>query len=265
MNKYLILLVFIIFSCNKSAIQIEEENYDIIVIAGQSNTLSGEWYDSVLDSSIFEIKQLARVDSNNLKIIVAKEPLDNHTIRQNKIGFGLVFAKEYLKHNLTKKILIIPCGHGSTGFINNRWNKGDDLYSDLVMRINYILDEFPRSNLKVILWHQGEHDAINNNLNYEYLLDKFINDLRIDLSSNSIPFILGGMVPYWVEQQSNRINFQNIISETPYRIDNTAYADPLFPFLIDKLDNNYDTVHYDGAGQREMGMRYFNEYLKLSE
>ena len=166
---------------------------------------------------------------------------------------------------ITKKILIIPCGHGSTGFINNRWNKGDDLYNDLVMRVNYIFNEFPRSNLKVILWHQGEHDAINNNLNYEYSLDKFINDLRTDLSDNSIPFILGGMVPYWVDKQSNRINFQNIISETPFRIDNTAYANPLLPFVIDKTNNNHDTVHFDAVGQREMGRRYFNKYLKLTE
>ena len=118
MNKYIIVLFFIFYSCNKSEILIDE-GYDIIVIAGQSNTLSGEWYDEVIDSSLFQIKQLGRIDSNNLKIIVANEPLENHTVRQNKIGFGLVFAKEYLKHNLTKKILIIPCGHGSTGFINN--------------------------------------------------------------------------------------------------------------------------------------------------
>tara|TARA_B110000305_G_scaffold224925_1_gene270959 strand:- start:544 stop:1338 length:795 start_codon:yes stop_codon:yes gene_type:complete len=262
MNKYIIVLFFIFYSCNKSEILIDE-GYDIIVIAGQSNTLSGEWYDEVIDSSLFQIKQLGRIDSNNLKIIVANEPLENHTVRQNKIGFGLVFAKEYLKHNLTKKILIIPCGHGSTGFINNRWNKGDDLYNDLVMRVNYIFNEFPRSNLKVILWHQGEHDAINNNLNYEYSLDKFINDLRTDLSDNSIPFILGGMVPYWVDKQSNRINFQNIISETPFRIDNTAYANPLLPFKIDKTINNHDTVHFNSIGQREMGRRYFKEYLNL--
>ena len=262
MNKYIIVLFFIFYSCNKSEILIDE-GYDIIVIAGQSNTLSVEWYDEVIDSSLFQIKQLGRIDSNNLKIIVANEPLENHTVRQNKIGFGLVFAKEYLKHNLTKKILIIPCGHGSTGFINNRWNKGDDLYNDLVMRVNYIFNEFPRSNLKVILWHQGEHDAINNNLNYEYSLDKFINDLRTDLSDNSIPFILGGMVPYWVDKQSNRINFQNIISETPFRIDNTAYANPLLPFKIDKTINNHDTVHFNSIGQREMGRRYFKEYLNL--
>ena len=97
MNKYIIVLFFIFYSCNKSEILIDE-GYDIIVIAGQSNTLSGEWYDEVIDSSLFQIKQLGRIDSNNLKIIVANEPLENHTVRQNKIGFGLVFAKEYLKH-----------------------------------------------------------------------------------------------------------------------------------------------------------------------
>ena len=265
MNKYIIIYILILCSCRSSPIEIEDEVYDIIVVAGQSNTFSGKWYDEFLDSSNIKIKQLGRIDSNNLEIIEAKVPLEHHTIRQNRIGFGLFFAKEYLKHNQTKKIIIVPCGHGNTGFVNNRWNKGDDLYLDLIMRVNYILNKFPGSNLEVILWHQGEHDANNNNLDYEYLLDKFINDLRVDLQDIHTPFILGGMVPYWVEQNNNREFFQNIISETPNRVLNTGYANPLLPFVIDKINNNQEIVHFDAVGQREMGRRYFNKYLELTE
>ena len=126
-----------------------------------------------------------------------------------------------------------------------------------------MLEKYPGSQIKVILWHQGEQDAIHKNNNYQNSLDRFINDIRLDVYSDSVPFLLGGMVPYWVGDDLNRLSFQNIISETPSRIYNTGYADPTTPFLIVKEDNDYDEIHYDANGQRELGKRYYQQYLDV--
>jgi hypothetical protein len=262
--KKLIFLIFILFiSCSKSGVNITDKVYDVILIIGQSNTHYGIGYDSVLDAPDCQIYQLGRHFTRDLQVILAEEPLDHHTIQSQKIGFGLAFAKEYIQDNTSKEVLIIPCGYGGTGFIDNRWNKGDDLYNDAVDRVNFVLEKYPGSQIKVILWHQGEQDAIHENNNYQNSLDRFINDIRLDMYSDSVPFLLGGMVPYWVGDDLNRLSFQNIISETASRIYNTGYADPSTPFLIVKEDNHYDEIHYDANGQRELGKRYYQQYLDV--
>ena len=96
-------------------------------------------------------------------------------------------------------------------------------------------------------------------------LDSMIVNFRTDLEMDNteIPFILGGMVPYWVDQDPQRIITNNIIENTPNRISNTAYANPRIPFLIEKENNDDIPVHYDAAGLRELGRRYFTEYELL--
>ena len=98
---------------------------------------------------------------NNLKVIHASEPLEHHERIDNNIGFALSFCKWYVKEFLAadRNVLIIPCGQGGSGLGDHRWNKGDDLYSDAVARISHVLTTYSGSDLKAILWHQGEDDV----------------------------------------------------------------------------------------------------------
>lgn len=259
---FLGILCFGTISCNK---QNDEKKYDVILVIGQSNTHSGIGYDRQLDKTNRKIKQLGRYGKNNYKIIKATEPLDHFDKYENHIGFALSFAKRYLEIYLRpeREILIIPGGKGSTGFSTNDWNPGDSLYEDAVERTNYILTTYPNSKLVAILWHQGEADIYNNN--YQQNLDNMITNLRADIISGyeNTPFILGGLVPYWVEQDTIRQKTNTIISETTGRIINTGYADPSVPYVISKSDNDYIPMHYDATGLRELGKRYFKEYQRL--
>ena len=169
--KKLILLFFttsfLLFlnSCNNNSEEIEPTNY-IVLIIGQSNTHSGIGFDSELDKPVETIKQLGRFGNDNMQIVPAIEPLHHHTATENKIGFGLTFSKllkDYL--NTEKNIILVPCGYGGTGFKQNNWNKGDDLYSDAVYRVKYVLENYPDSEFSTILWHQGESDV--GSLSYE--------------------------------------------------------------------------------------------------
>jgi hypothetical protein len=115
--------------------------------------------------------------------------------------------------------------------------------------------------LTSILWHQGESDV--GSLSYETDLDNFILNLRSDLDANDTPFIVGGMVPFWVDQAIERIEQQQIIMNVLNRHENIGYANPELSFRIEKPDNFIDAIHYDAAGQRELGKRYFSEYYSL--
>jgi len=236
--------------------------YDVFLVAGQSNTHAGKAFDPVLDQPDSDIKQLGRFDSLNYRIVAAAENLQHWTRVDGYIGFALTFAKLYkpLLAGTGRKILIVPCGYGNTAVIE--WQRGGMLYNDIIARINYATS-LPGSRLAGILWHQGENDLENGN--YQSQLDTLITNIREDLGNTMLPFVLGGLVPFVVNNpwRPNRILIQNIIKDTPNRLLKTAYADPSLPTIIDKPDNEFDESHFDAAGQREMGKRYFGAYMLI--
>ncbi|PQA93677.1 hypothetical protein B0A69_11800 [Chryseobacterium shigense] len=273
MKKFIpVLLAFFFVHCTNTTDSIEEEvhllhsktaapQYDIFLIAGQSNTHYGIGYDPMIDTVDPDIFQVGRRGALNNKIVVASETLHHWTSNNNKIGFGLTFAKKYKQYLLKpdRKILLVPCGYGGTTI--QQWSKNTTLYNDAVKRTLTALNNNPGSSIKGILWHQGEHNV--NTTNYTTLLDKFIGDIRRDLNDPNLPIVLGGMVPFWVNRHPSRIAQQEKIKTTPNRVNNSAYADPTFPFEITKLNNSYDHIHFDAKGQRELGLRYFEKYNTL--
>lgn len=264
-----VLLFLILVSCEDKTPIICAENDisapQIILVVGQSNTHAGYGLDPILDAPMAGIHQLGRFDNDNC-IIPACEPLDHHTRSPERIGFAMTFSKLLYQHlQGSNELIIVPCGFGGTGFADNNWNKTNDLYEDAVCRVNMLKEEFPQATVAAILWHQGETDVYLGNQNYQEDLDNFIDNLRSDIGDLSIPFVLGGMVPYWVNQAPDRQQLQQILKDTPLRHDNVAYADPELPFVIEKPDNTFDEIHYDANGQRELGQRYFEQFLDIIE
>lgn len=235
--------------------------YDIFLVAGQSNTHYGIGYNAAIDQADSVIFQMGRHLGQNRKIILASEPLHHWGYYTGAIGFALTFAKQYKNLSLQpgRKVLLVPCGYGGTSI--QQWAKGTTLYNDAVARTLKAFHENPGSQIKGILWHQGEANV--GSYNYTSLLDKFISDIRQDLGNPVMPFVLGGMVPYWAQLNTYTRAQQENIKNTPNRVSKTAYADPTVPFVISKPNNYVDAIHYDAAGQRELGLRYFNQYQTI--
>lgn len=247
--------------------QANQPGYDIFLIAGQSNTHYSLGFDPTIDTGDKRVKQLSRseVEEEDMKIKDAVPPLDHHTKQPDRVGFGMTFAKLYADKilNSNRQVLLIPSGYAGSAFHTNEWNKGGKLYEDAVKRVNFALENNKNSKLIAILWHQGESDV--GYPTYASALDTMINNMRTDITGDqsSTPFILGGMVPYWVNIEPGADAQQKIIADTVNRVANTGYVDPTKPTVITKSDDTVDNIHYDAAGQREMGKRYFSEYLKL--
>ncbi|MFK8038350.1 MAG: sialate O-acetylesterase [Crocinitomicaceae bacterium] len=255
--------IILLSSCRKDAERIDQTFYHVIVVAGQSNTHYGLGYDSSIDGPDTRILQFGRHDIRDYKIVQAVQPLDHHTRVLNAIGFAMTFAKLYLNSYVPneEKILIIPCGKAGSSFIKNNWRIGGNLYNDLIERVTYVQSVYPNSELKAILWHQGESDSENNH--YQEELDKFIEEVRKRLGNEKLPFILGGMVPYWVANDSATQIIQNILENTPERHSYVGYANPYTPFTIEKDSNSVNQLHYDAKGLRELGKRYYSIYQTI--
>lgn len=238
--------------------------YDVILLAGQSNTHYGFNMNAAIDTVGVNVKQLGRLDGDDMKVIAGKEPLDNWTRASGRISFASSFGNMYAKNYLTgnRKVLIVPCGYSATSMVGGNWRVGDPLYKDAVKRTNFVLDTYLGSRLVAILWHQGEYDA--GNANYQGQLDAMINGMRKEITDASkVPFLLGGMVPDWVKGATSRQTIQNIIANTVNRVPNTGYADSMLPTVLTRANNSNDQIHYDATQQRELAKRYFEEYKRL--
>mmetsp|Transcript_25826 Transcript_25826/g.43206 ORF Transcript_25826/g.43206 Transcript_25826/m.43206 type:complete len:353 (-) Transcript_25826:374-1432(-) len=141
------------------------DNYDVIVLAGQSNA-KGVASGYGPNAPLLNVLQLLQ----NGSLAPAREPLSNvgidlkHTPGQH--GFAVRFANAYaLKYaSLDRKVVIVPCARNNTGLIpfqrrniSETWAPSASLFLNCVRRVNSL--QGPNSRLVAFLWSQGEADA----------------------------------------------------------------------------------------------------------
>lgn len=228
------------------------DGYDVFLIAGQSNSYSGEEEvgqtlpESPQDDTDANIFQIGRFDGFDNQVITAEEPLDHVGylgVRPDAdlVGWALAFAKMYKTQGYlrgNRNILLVPAGEGGTGFAGGDWNKGDTNYNDAIARVNVAMSAGSGTNyLEGILWHQGESDTASTaNANaHKAALLQMIDDMRTDLNAPEVPFVAGGMVPNWVNNIgdattiSNKQTVQSGIADIVNQRTYTGYANPSSP------------------------------------
>ena len=258
--------------------------YDIIVIAGQSNSegagssgINRQYPDdqnNVLDS---DIKQL---DYNNTTIKAGKEQLDNlRTTGGGSYGFGMSFARAYKaagKLAAGRKILLINCGWKSTGVLSYYENTGkiwavhQDSRSLYYLAKNRVLAGKslgdPTSSVVAILWHQGEADAekvtnANYKIQYKTTLVNMLKTLRTDVGTTNIPILMGGLCPSTFGKIPGYSTMNNVIKEITNENSSSKFA------FVDSSglshDSNAGTKHFSKSSQIEFGKRYFNVFNNI--
>jgi hypothetical protein len=237
--------------------------YDIVIIAGQSNAQgNGEAYfvpnyksmkrgtidEPLYDDPYFQNDKQNTESPNNDSIRnkifqftkdntikVASDPIDHFPetkikYKQNPHGFGIPFARQYIKEKKGDKVLLLGCAMGSTAYSyygpanggsavsgkNFGWQEGNSssnicdgkncsLFKMSKLRIDNVASKVsPNSRVVAILWHQGENDysSINNNRsNYKNGVSKMLKNLRtyaktkFPKSDANFPVLLGGLSP----------------------------------------------------------------------
>ncbi|QTJ65864.1 fibronectin type III domain-containing protein [Rhodococcus sp. ZPP] len=260
------------------AVNPHDVGYDVWAVLGQSNTGSGVGLDvTYIDTTDGRIDQYANSSSSTYfgKIVKGVDPL-MHQGGLGGVGFAMTFAKNYLGAvPPNRRVLLVPCGRGSTGFAPSggfTWDPADtttsvNLFNLAVQQISSALAAAgPNARLVGVLWHQGENDSGDTTVANAYAghFDTLIDTIRTLFGKPDLPFILGQMTPDRMAEHVAALGSASgypIVNaahiDTPRRKARTAFA--YGPAGYYNAEN--EKIHYNAAGQRILGRRYFDAYL----
>lgn len=226
--------------------------FDVFMVAGQSNNVSGTPFDAALDTPDAGIMQWTQ----NGYIAPAQDPLDHISKVTNGIGFAMTFARAY-KAATGRRVLLVPCAQTATGFTTGHWNVGQSLYNAAVSRCNAALAAAPGSEFKGVLWHQGESD-VSATGTYAASVDAIIAGFRSSITgATNVPFVAGGVADDFVTATgANGVTLQGIIADVGNRNANAAYVSAA------GLATS-DGTHFTAASQRTLGGRYYTAWEAL--
>ena len=270
MRSFLGFIVIISFTaCNRKTVaertayfpkQIEsitmsqkKENVWVFIMAGQSN-MAGRGVVEPADT--ISNKRILSINKNG-QVIIAKEPLHFYEPERTGLDCGLSFAKTLIKKIPDSiSILLIPTAVGGSSI--NQW-LNDSLYRNVKLFSNFLAKvEIGKQTgiIKGILWHQGESDANETNIPlYKQRLGSLFSKFRTAVGDNALPVLIGELGSF----SENPQNF-SLINKA---IHEYAAEDKNCGVISTKdLKDKGDHLHFNSKGQRTMGRRFAQEYLK---
>lgn len=247
----LILSHFTILSAQEVSLPKDKENFHVFLLMGQSNMEGGSaggQMDTIPHERILKMNSSGGWEQ-------ATDPITNN--RSNAVGPGFAFAKKLVEENPDITVGLIPMAVGGTPI--SLWMKGTDFYLKSLEAAQIARQS---GVIKGVLWHQGEHDTftVYTATNYKKNLIQLIDDIRKDLQDPYLPFIVGGFTDSSYSQADiNRITVWNRIKDVGTTFFRTGYVQSAG---ADYIDGN--EIHFSAEGQRVMGERYADEYLRIS-
>lgn len=231
-----------------------KENLWVFILAGQSNMAGRgkvEPSDTIPDPRILSINK-------NGELILAKEPLHFYEPRMGGLDCGLSFAKALLPAVPDSvSLLILPTAVGGSAI--GQWIH-DETFRDVPLLSNFkekaaIGKQY--GTIKGILWHQGENDAIKPETIavHQQQLKKLFKIFRKEVGNRKLPVFLGELGSF----SANDENWQKINAQIQKFVANDRHA-----YLIKTADLNHngDRIHFDSEGQRRMGERFAQAFIR---
>ena len=251
----------------------EEEAFDIIILAGQSNAEGygfGEtdrpykpdprvWY---LNSDF--------CDDGEFILIPAEEKVSGNEIQST---LALSFATEYLKSGRLaegRRLLIIRAARGSTGFVAGHWRTDGELFLCMMKMIKDALALNSQNRLVALLWHQGENDAGKTTYDDHYNdVMTLLQIVRREFNVPKLPFVAGDFVQEWKTLNIERArpvadSVRSVCCDAGYGI--FVNTDGLLSNR-GELGRNplgwLDRIHFSRRAVYELGIRYFNAFVEI--
>ncbi len=229
----------------------KKDNLWVFIMAGQSN-MAGRGFVEPKDT--IPSKRVLTINRNN-KIILAKEPLNIYEPTLIGLDCGLSFGKRLIEQIPDSiSVLILPTAIGGSSI--NKW-LGDSIHRGVPLLTNFEEKvEFGKSigQLKGILWHQGESDANKkSSIEYKNRLSELFTKFRKIAGDNELPILSGELGAFSKNKYFGSINSQ---------IRNYALTHNLTLIKTSDLNHKGDKLHFNSIGQRLMGQRFADEYIK---
>ncbi len=255
---------------------------NIIIVAGQSNALNWHSDASLLENSELDSSILYYYHTGLLPVSSVTNPFNSTSGEKwttlqyqtqqpykslHKTFFGPEMTIARSLFPAVPQLAVIKCAYaGST--IANDWKKGNStgyhLYELMISQINKAINLFDSSGITYTIvgffWMQGESDAANLNYanNYEMNLTEFIHNVRTDLETPHLKFILGRIGVHL----PSPYNYKEIVRQAQLKV---AGNDSLVQWInTDDLQLDGDSVHFLAGGVKTLGTRMATAILSVS-
>lgn len=229
-----------------------KQNLWIFVLAGQSNMAGRglvEPQDTIPDGRILTLNK-------NDQIVVAKEPLHYYEPTRTGLDCGLSFARKLIKSlPADVSILLVPLAVGGSSI--QQW-LADSVYREVKLLSNAkhkIAIAKKAGTMKGILWHQGETNAMRNDIEqYSAHLKTLARVFREIGDEPTLPFMVAELGSFSTYPEA----FKNL----NVQLANYTETDK-FSGLINTgdLQHKGDSLHFDSPSQRLMGERFAQAYV----
>lgn len=248
-------------------VEVFDEPYLVVAVLGQSNAHgAGVGLDrDGLDAPHPRVHQWAASGRSKNTVVAGSNPLF-HEVPSKAVGFGPTFAG-HLADATGRPVLLVPYARGDSGFARIHgisWDPSDtgariNLFHNAMTRIRSGLNIAPGNELAAVLWHQGESDVpLLTGPAYAEKLDLLIDTVRAYFGE--APFVLGQMVPEEIEGgHANYSVIDAVHADTPRRRASVAYV----PGPRDLYNSETEKIHYNAAGQRELGRRMWDAFVGM--
>lgn len=172
------------------------------------------------------------------------------------VSLGASFAESYVEH-FGRQVGLIPCADGGTTL--SQWQPDEALFDHAVFQTGLALRS---SELKGILWHQGESDSrdmMDVNAYKErffHMLDELIDRTGV---ARSIPVVVGEVSELQIKRWPFVREMNVVLNQIAEKRENIGIA------RQDGLEIGPDGVHFTGASYRVLGRRYFDAFARIKK
>ena len=173
------------------------------------------------------------------------------------VGLAASFAAAWHLENQESEIGLIPCADGGTSL--DDWNIDGTLFKNAISQAKIAQKT---SNIKGILWHQGENDSQPGNAKkYGEKFGIIVTKLREELGDNDIPLLIGGLGDFLTEGVYGAYfaSYSKVNEELEKFAQNTPNS---YFITASGLSSNSDFIHIDAQSQRIFGIRYYEAFCK---
>lgn len=230
----------------------------VFICAGQSNMSSGVTR---------ELPDNLKAHPENLRLFVGGRAVKIEDVPS--FGPEVVFAHRVCDLYASDIVMIIKFATGATSLLawSPEWTEEkaaitanvDDgpMYSKLVAFIRDAAIPYD-AKIEGILWMQGERDAKFPDAGREYAknLSHLMTTLRAEVKAPAAPVLIGRVNPPEAQWPAYSVVRQ------AQKDAETALA-PCHMVDADGVSKRPDNLHYDTAGQIELGKRFFESFMRL--
>ena len=254
-----------------------KEKFDVIILSGQSNAVG---------NGMGEVENPWEPDDRVWFMVGPQDEQEFYltpaveSVRNNETVGNLcfTFARRYLAAGMLqegRKLLILCCAVGGTGFLKGEWRLKDIYYERMMAMIRTALGMNPENRLVSLLWHQGETDVrpdVTFDIHYNHVMT-LLRTVREEFQVPEIPFIAGDFVYDWKNKVLERANMvvdairavckdcgHGMFIETSDLKSNMQQLNRPTPTAGVVFE---DDIHFSRASLYELGERYFKAFCQI--